>query len=680
MLFGQVPPAPAGDLVTNLRARWQNHKGVPSAEALAVEIQKLEKHIDWFGTIVAKQPDVWGQARLMKHRSEFEKHLEQELGNFSEKLQGSISRSDQAFLASAFSLSAAASGSPAVQLPQTAATSNLIATRQRAALKAAGVANPTPDQLTSVTAPTAIQPPSTNDAAGLIDGFDTEKVIQRSDIKSGQLLGFGDSKIALEPTEHLDQLSNYISHLHEIRRINEGDDTSASPGYALHLVRIPVSILPGSKTRKGYGAEITVTATPYLGRDLLPTTFRNLVIKDLVDQVSAPILEYFNSQKTREAFIDIRAARIKAVAAYRLALQQQQARNLAAPVAKPLAASSAKPRPTSPPRLAASQPAPRVDGSIRRASADPTTLVPLAPAPTPIDPAESYYDAFAKSIKDSRSGLLSELRELAAKVDNKTTTGVAQGIKVSLSSASGLIPSSRSRNARYAFPGTQFDEVYGIDLINPVAYQAFDAVLSTQVVDSDKPPVASYQRVAGYVQDQVTAAYDFLSRPESAPLWTTFATPELVHAVRSRDVAVLENIRSAFLASLPNAGLEVDRLTIYGPDPNGKQFYTTAAGFSWAILVESVLLNEQLIKDIRESAAAKGEVAVENPLPYFLPCPPDEARESFNAYVRTRFPIHVFALDPFVQEQNIADELARSRELQLALSLAFTTARSTPAA
>ena len=407
MLFGQTPPAPAGDLVTNLRARWQNHKGVPSAEALAVEIQKLEKHIDWFGTIVAKQPDVWGQARLMKHRSEFEKKLADELGNFSEKLQGSISRSDQAFLASAFSLSAAASGSPAVQLPQSASTSNLIATRQRAALKAAGVTNPTPDQFTSVTSPTTIQPPSTNDAAGLIDNFDTEKVIQRSDIKSGQLLGFGDSKIALEPTEHLDQLSSYINHLHEIRRINEGDDTSASPGYALHLVRIPVSILPGSKTRKGYGAEITVTATPYLGRDLLPTTFRNLVIKDLVDQLSTPILEYFNSQSTREAFIDIRNARIKAVAAYQQALAPKVVKGTALTAADLLGTGAVKPRPTPPPRLVASPPAPRVDGSIRRTSADPTTLLPLAPAAKPSDPSDHYYDTFANSIKGSRAALLS---------------------------------------------------------------------------------------------------------------------------------------------------------------------------------------------------------------------------------------------------------------------------------
>src|SRR5262249_46738044 len=108
------------------------------------------------------------------------------------------------------------------------------------------------------------------------------------------------------PTEFLDQMANYIHHLNDLRRINEGDDTADSPGYGLHLVRIPVSILPGTLTRKGYGAQITITATPYLGRDLLPTTLRNLVVNDLRAQTSAALTEYFNSRKSREVFERIR--------------------------------------------------------------------------------------------------------------------------------------------------------------------------------------------------------------------------------------------------------------------------------------------------------------------------------------------------------------------------------------
>jgi hypothetical protein len=40
--------------------------------------------------------------------------------------------------------------------------------------------------------------------------------------------------------------------------------------------------------------------------------------------------------------------------------------------------------------------------------------------------------------------------------------------------------------------------------------------------------------------------------------------------------------------------------------------------------------------------------------------------------VRVRWPIHVFAIDPVIGEQNVSDALARRRETQLALALAFT--------
>jgi len=36
-------------------------------------------------------------------------------------------------------------------------------------------------------------------------------------------------------------------------------------------------VLPGKKTRKGHAAEVTITMTPVLSDELLPTTFRNLV-------------------------------------------------------------------------------------------------------------------------------------------------------------------------------------------------------------------------------------------------------------------------------------------------------------------------------------------------------------------------------------------------------------------
>ena len=79
-----------------------------TVEKLAKEIDDLEKHIDTYGSVVAKHPSVWGEARLTKHRHEFEKEMAKELDKFKETIQANIKRSDDAFLTQTLSISQAA--------------------------------------------------------------------------------------------------------------------------------------------------------------------------------------------------------------------------------------------------------------------------------------------------------------------------------------------------------------------------------------------------------------------------------------------------------------------------------------------------------------------------------------------------------------------------------------------
>ena len=662
VVTGLPVPARAGDLFQGAKAYWDHHKGIPSAEALAVEITCLEKHLDCYGTVVAKQPDVWGQARMMKHRQDFESQIALELTKFRPSLQGSLSRTDQAFLASAFSLSAAISGAPAVQLPQSASTSQEIVSRQAALLKAQGVANPTTAQLQAAGTPAPIKIPETNPADKLTDDFDTKGVIQRRDltkVETGVKFA-SDSTISLEPTEYLDQLARYLNHLNELRRINEGDDTADSPGYALHLVRIPVSIRPGTHTRKGFGAEITVTATPYLGRDLLPTTFRNLAINDVVSQSALALTQFFNSPNLLDGFKTFHDDLLKAAEA------GEEAGNQAADAAQygfPAgAANTTRRQPTKPALSARAGTQAGRDPALRRTAQDLGAAPAPPPAPVRLDPRSAFKMAYQNAFKQSFEGS-SKTGEPLSFLSRSNRLE-----KNFTAFQSRAVPATRFRNARYAFPGTQMGEVYGGDLILPVALQTYDVVLDSQIDDDHALPVSvQYQQVAGHIQDQVVAAYDFLARPESVSLWTTFATPALATAVRSRDFTFIKATREAFVSSLTNSGIDNDRT--YGLEQK-----TTTAAFAWALIVESVLLNEQLVHDIQETAAAKGMPAPPSEgIPFYLPSPPEEARGAFNDYVRIRFPIHVFALDPVNQEQNLADQLARSRETQLALSLAFVT-------
>ena len=110
----------AGDLLPGFLTRQKPPTARDfSAETLAKEIDYLEFHIDTYGTVVPKQPDVWGQARLTKHRQEYEAVTYGYLTHFQQSLQGGLNRSDQSFLGLALALNA--SVTPAAAAPVAAA-------------------------------------------------------------------------------------------------------------------------------------------------------------------------------------------------------------------------------------------------------------------------------------------------------------------------------------------------------------------------------------------------------------------------------------------------------------------------------------------------------------------------------------------------------------------------------
>jgi hypothetical protein len=264
-------------------------------QELAHRIDLLEKHVEQYGSVVAKTPDIWGEERLTLHRFEYEQQMFGELKSFRGTINAQISRSDQAFLASALAVSSALN-STGTQPSNRAVALLSSSTTSTTFLPADGIVRPTSS-------------PSTPFASVTTDP-------KTSDGKS----------VALEPTLFLEQMSRYLYHLHELRRINEGDDIKDLPGYTLHMLRLPVSVMPGKKTRQGFGAEITITTTPQLGDELLPLTFKDWVINDLVYQNGLAIFDLLNSDKLcrkitfkqpngREASVRPRVELLKAILA-----------------------------------------------------------------------------------------------------------------------------------------------------------------------------------------------------------------------------------------------------------------------------------------------------------------------------------------------------------------------------
>ncbi|PHS18452.1 MAG: hypothetical protein COA78_02175 [Blastopirellula sp.] len=616
-------------------------------ERLASEIDWLEHHLDHYGTVVAKHPDVWGESRLTRHREEYEKLLEAEMGKFEVLINGALRRSDQSFLGMAFALQAAATKA---DIPGTADARSDI----------------------------------TNLVGTFVSDPNTEAVINRATLGNAapnngiKGFTFKQTAISLEPTVQADQLSRYIHHLQELRRINEGDDISDSPGYALNLVRIPISILPGKKTRRGYGAEITITATPYLGDDLLPITFRSLVMNDLVDHLAFPMTRVLN---TADKKLEAQLKGIAKIHYYH--------------------SIGGKPDFT----LLVKKIPENID-----LLKDPTSEIP-------VDIKEDFVLALAYPADFKK-----QIETIASKsaISPAVVKGIIEGME---ERASGLLssfsdevevslPFSKTRRATRPTAPTQGLETYGIGLLAHVAADAH-AGLKRHPANQQ---IVHINDVGTFLKEELNAAFNMLNQPEYKTIRShIIGEGKLANAIRRRDVHQLDFLRASYMAyfgigtpgqgngiqtsaqgtlegelgfSLKNGNLDTtvngrmqgavqgginsfpDANLHYAIDPR----VNTTIALGWAVLVESALLNERLIQDINEASSSKGCNCYCSDDEKFYSLDPEtngNAKAIFNEYVGCRWPIKVFALDPVTADQNVADVYSRRRELQVAMALAF---------
>lgn len=553
----------------------------PTIRALAHDLDALEAHIEKYGSIVAQQPSVWGQARLTAHRQQFEIEMAKELPNFAATLNGTLSRTDQAYFINALALSNAASSQHGLAGGSAASSSS------------------------SATSPLDT---STQDITGAFTN------ITRNPAAMPALVGFkglaGSSGVTLEPTTYLDQKKRFLDHLNELRRINEGDDTADAPGYALNLVRIPVSVLPGQCTERGYGAEVTMTLKPYLSDDLLPSTFRNLVINDLLEVVGVPLTQFLNDEEQMKV--------LKVL--WQLEEEKgtpEETANVAGTKPEEIPSGAQNPIRKSPP--------PPVYDNLTTKSKEILRKSPI-------------FQGFRRDALDNQAALAS----------------MAKSVK-KLDFTPHLSATKLHRSDR-PFPPSQTLDIFGENEANYVLKTAYKAL---QGEPADRYWI-HYPDVQGYLQDELQAAYRFLADPNNIGLWS-YCNQDLVAAIHTRNVRnifVLRNRYGDHVLATTKRDMNKD----------------TTAALAWAIIVEAALLNDQLVKDMTESAAARNCPCPLNAWqPYFLPEPPPEARQAFNEYVRCRWPIIVFALDPAADQQNIADTSSQTREMQLAMSLAFVS-------
>jgi hypothetical protein len=384
-----------------------------------------------------------------------------------------------------------------------------------------------------------------------------------------------------------------------------------------------------------------------LGDDLLPMTFRNLVVNDLVGQIGFSLTQFLDEDRLAKE--DERYLREEVQADFQWL---ETGRPLPRP--RPAPAPAATP-PAAPPM------APARGSYLEKAVARPSPGRPRsAPRSTP-------------------PTLAGRPKPEALQIIRPVVTEVLAGPRLSF--ANGL-------DTKQAFPSSQLPEVYGSRYVFEIGFAAQQA-LAAQIA---RNRYVSLPDVQAFLREELRAAHQFLAQPQNQHLWH-YCDPHLVTTIRSQQWDEVRNRREQFeeevrvltgsarvgLADLKDekGNLEKDAagkvVQVATPVDKTRQFSVTSA-LAWAILVDSALLTDRLIRDMKETASAKGVglAGCRAWLPYYLPEPPPDARAAFNEYVKLRWPVRVFALDPYTEQQNVADSLSTRRELQLALSVAFT--------
>ena len=688
-------------------------------EQLAKRIDHMERSLDEYGSIVIKSPDVWGESRLMRHRSDVENQLKARLNGFDFRINAVQATRDAAFLATAIALQEQLAGGDVNPLTGTPVS--------------AAAPSQNPSNVNAATAP-LIDPTSANiPRLGFLGNTNTATTFNGTPAATT-------IKVGIEPVIELDQLNRYLQHLNELRRLNEGDDNADAPGYALNLIRIPVSVLPGRRTEEGFGAEVEITIDPYISDEVLPLAFKDFVINGLVDRISFEVFEIARTSDIEKL--------------------KNELRSQSSPIEQSVQTSATDNNPRF--RLVGYQETPTLPIPSKGTQED-TELTPKratleVPQGDQVhseteEGAQNQQREQTKSLREAldSSNLPSQMKlnilygvqarnsaspedvdRASEIVENVATergytlnqeqklqanTIAGAGLEARLEEVKDAIdqlvnPLANVNQLDLSVPASHVSTVDG-DTTLRLALHAYYSLARTdynarfpykkESPEEDQIPPShrvehglTMPEVQVLMRREAIAAYDFLSQPAAAGFWEMFSGPELARLVKEHRRDLDDNSPPEFKPNLngleekyrtgdidssgglvvavnPRSGVH-DILNAFFQEmqrlfPQAR--YSVTEALVWQILLESALVNDQLCKDMRETAILKNCPCVTGDwMQFYGPNPMPEARRAFAEYVKCKWPIHIFALDPVTQDQNIADSFSQRREMQMAMAIA----------
>ena len=571
---GSIPPSATAQGVREYVRSWMSEP--PTLEDVARRIDHIQNCLSDQGTVVIKQPDVWSQARMTKFRKEYENTMAQQLSQFKLITSARIARSDSASFNSQTALAGALSPlqpGQSLQVSSSDLSKELSAANGMLGSNLPGQASPpfgaaADFALLNPTAPKgAISPASPP----------------------------GNLTYGLEPNVQNDEQGDYITHLQRLRRINLGDDNADSAGYGLYLMRVPVSITPGDCTKKGFGAVVNMSVSHDFGPKFLQSTYRNLVINDLIDQLSPVVYEMIRSGLADE--------HQKALEAYYKPDRRR------------------KPAPA--------------NGHSSAAQADPAT----------------------QKIRDRGTHKIAHI--FAARTVNRGEPRVYP-----------LAPSDFNR---------VFGGMFNILLLSYATQEALDLVASP----ASSMPNIDFNRVhltdvRSYLKQELGAAYDLMDghcTQDAQPVLADVPYIEdLIDKVFCRKYEGPKGARPNTLEEFSDFVPMYEGLTQRLP---GNLHDRPIGVLCWAIAIDAGLLSRQLHEDMSQTKGPDGWTCPPEAeqMAFYNPVPLPDASQVFEGYVKARWPMITFALEPVIDEQNVDDAFTRRRDLQLALSFALASGR-----
>ena len=395
------------------------------------------------------------------------------------------------------------------------------------------------------------------------------------------------SGIGLESTTLLDERSDFLNHLHQLRRNNSGDDRSDMPGYGLYLIRTPISVLPGDQSIMGKGASVTVQAKHNLTSDLLANTFRGVVVLDTAYQLMDAV--------TRGQYLPIS------------------------------------------------------DDENCECEKAPYLSSPQPPNPCAKHPAANSLDRLSTVTPKTKdgSGSNQRLQQPGPRIMNSLGSGN---------------PASSPHASSGTTAASEVVALYGTENLNKLVC----AVQADQESWFRHDP-----SVLSWLFSELTSAYDYMREQahQGNYLFQADRLAKLGNLAIFRDYKNLKCERDRWLQELAKQRNEPTS------DCNILQHRVRPVDIlAFALAVQSVVVDRQLKFDMQVICQRKGcEIGDPYQYCFFNLWPDDDAKHAFNKYVECKWPIHVFSLDPVVEQQNQLDLFSQRTELQLALATAVSS-------